>query len=582
EMVAPFAYAAELREAGTERDSDTLNRDALPPFLAYSPDGLITAPLVYANYGRREDLEALVARGIGLRGAMLLVRYGQIFRGSKVRLAEEFGAVGVLIYSDPADDGFARGEVYPDGPFRPATAVERGSILYLFEYPGDPGTPGRPSLAGAEQLTYDAMGSLPGIPAMCLSHADARPFLESLAGPTVPKGWQGGLPFTYHLGGEGRVRVQLQIESDYRLRRIRNVEGLWPGLQFPDEEIIIGNHRDAWVHGAVDPGTGTAVTLEAARLIAERARAGEPPQRSVRVCFWDGEEFGLLGSTEYGEQFAERLQRGTALYLNLDVAVSGDELRAAGVPVLEAPLRAILAQGGPEFALRSDYGDLGSGSDYTVFLDHLGIPSLDLGSSGPQGVYHSGYDTFGFVKRHIDPDFSRHARMAGIVAEVAQTFSRVALLPYDFAATGQAVRRHAMAVEGAHPQLDLAEIKELGSQIETLGAKIAEARLQAESGAALPLERLLAINHRQIAAERALLLPDGLPGRPWYRHALWAPARDLGYGAAPLPPLSDAAMSGDRAQILEGAALLARALRAHLAALESVRQSLVESPSEPG
>ncbi len=596
EMLAPFAYSCGLREQPVDEDADTFSKNVLPPYNAYSPEADLTAPVVYAFLGRREDYEALKQQGVPLDGALALVRYGRSFRGSKVKIAEEFGLAGVLLYSDPADDGFARGDVYPKGPYRPATGVQRGSILYLFEYPGDPGTPGRPARPGAEQLPYGEMKSLPTIPCTCLSAEDARPLLENLKGPVAPRAWRGALPFTYHVGGRGDVKVRLVIRNDEALRPIENIIATWVGLEHPDEEILLGNHRDAWVFGAHDAGSGTAVLLEVARVFADAVRKGRAPARTVRFCFWDAEEFGLIGSTEYGESRPAELTSKAVAYINLDAAVSGGNLRVAGSPSLRSLMKDVFAscrneKRQPVLSEVLDengaftWGRLGSGSDFTVFLDHLGIPSVDLASTGPQGVYHSLYDTYGFMKRFGDPGFQRHTVVARLALTTLLRLAYSKGSPLSFGGTGRLVDEDARALETRHPNLDLGEIREIGRDIGSLGRNIDDLRARLESEGALSPARRKILRGLAIAARKALLVTEGLPGRPWYRHILFAPSRDKGYGAAPLPAVNDALARGDRRAVEKGAALTAERLRTHRAVLREILATLQgwsgDAPARP-
>ncbi len=585
EMLAPFAYSCGLRERPVDEDADTFSKNVLPPYNAFSPETDITAPLVYAYYGRREDYEAMKQQGVALHGALALVRYGRNFRGSKVKIAEEFGLAGVLLYSDPADDGFARGDVYPKGPYRPETGVQRGSILYLFEYPGDPGTPGRPSLPGAEQLPYGKMKSLPTIPCTCLSAEDAKPLLENLKGPVAPRAWRGALPFTYHLGGRGEVKARVVIRNDEALRPIENIIATWVGLEHPDEEILLGNHRDAWVFGANDAGSGTAVLLEVARVFATTAREVRAPARTVRFCFWDAEEFGMIGSTEYGESRAAELKSKAVAYINLDAAVSGRQLRVAGSPSLQTIMKDVLAgcRNEKRELMLSEvtdkdggmtWGRLGSGSDFTVFLDHLGIPSVDLASSGSHGVDHSLYDTYAFMKRFGDPGFQRHTVMARLALTTLLRLAYSDGTPLAFGRLGRFIIEDVRTLEAKHPNLDLGEIRELGRDIETVGERIAVLRSELEAKGALSPARWGILKNLAVAARKALLLDKGLPGRPWYRHVLFAPSRDKGYGAAPLPALDDALSKGDRRAVEAGAALTAERLRAHRAVLREMQAAL--------
>lgn len=584
EMVEPAAFSASLREEPLELDLDTQARSVFP-YNAYSPDCDLTAPVIYVNYGRREDFERLAAMGIDCRGKIAMARYGHIFRGTKVKLATEFGAVGMILYSDPADDGFVQGDAYPHGKFRPATAVERGSILDISAYPGDPGTPGKPSLPGSEQLDFDQMKSLPNLPTTCLSQADARPLLENMGGKSVPDGWQGGVPITYHLGNEQKVQVRMYLEMDYSLRQIENITASLTGLRCPDEVIIIGNHRDAWVHGAVDPGSGTAALLEAARVLADANANGQGLDRTIRFAFWDAEEFGMIGSTEYGEQFAEELTRDCVAYLNVDAAVSGPDLRIAGVPTLynfcEDVLSSIadplqgktLADTMRQADGNIPFGVLGSGSDYTVFLDHLGIDCLDVSSSGPYGVYHSGYDTYVYMKRFGDPGFKHHKKVAEVIATMVNRLASARTLPFDFSRLGEYLVGTKERMEKKHSNLDLSELGELAQSMVALGATIND-ELAKVSEQPISLESRLAINGRIFRAGRKLLIAGGLPSRPWYRHSLFAPDPDHGYGTMDLPTISGPLAMKDKKAAQDGASKLIGALRDYLNELDALRQFL--------
>ncbi len=580
EMTAPTAYSATLREESLELDLDTAHRTILP-FNAFTPDCDITAPVIYANYARREDFEQLRDLGIDCGGKIVLARYGRIYRGAKAKIAEEFGAAGLILYSDPADDGFVKGDVYPHGRFRPSSAVERGSILDISTCPGDPGTPGRPSLPGAEQLTFDQMSSLPSLPTTCISQDDARPILENLGGSGVPEGWQGGVPTTYHLGEDGTVRLRLQLEMDYRLRRIQNITATLTGLRAPDEVILVGNHRDAWTHGAMDPGSGTAVVLEAARVLAQAASRGQTLDRTVRFAFWDAEEFGIIGSTEYGEQFAEDLQKNCVAYINMDTAVSGSKLWMSGTPHLKSFAAEVLSSIPGEEQGRSlkdmmrdkqgafRFGTLGSGSDYTVFLAHLGIDCLDLASGGATGVYHSVYDTYVFMKRFVDPGFRHHGRMAGTLLTLLSRLGRSQVLPLRFQDMADYVRASAEKLEQEDASLDLGEFVALSERIRKAGASIQQ-QVQGLVQKDMPLGLQLDLNRRLMGLSRRLLLKDGLARRPWYRHIFFAPHPDKGYGSDVLPGIRDALRTGDHALAQKEARRALAALTDYVRGLEEL------------
>ena len=420
-------------------DNDPFQDDprVVMPFNGMSPSGDVEADVVYANYGTPEDFEKLDKLKVDVHGKIVLVRYGQNFRGVKVFVAQEHGAAGVVIYSDPADDGWKRGDKYPDGPWRPDTGVQRGSTGYMFEFPGDPTTPGVasvPSLPDAKRISPEQSAQMPKIPVTPMSYHDIWPVLQHLAGPASPREWQGALPFTYHVG-PGPAKLKMHLKQDYQYRTLWDVIGRVRGSELPDEWVVAGNHRDAWVYGAVDPISGTAAMLEAVHGVGVLLKSGWKPKRTLIFGSWDGEEEGLMGSTEWVEQHESDLTNAPA-YFNVDVAVSGPKFGASAVPSLKQFLRDVTkavpgAKGGtvyeaweksaqpdavstqspaeaigdsrriPAAQGKSDVpvGDLGSGSDYTAFLQHLGVPSSDVTSNGPYGVYHSTFDDFTWFKR---------------------------------------------------------------------------------------------------------------------------------------------------------------------------------------
>lgn len=541
-------------------------------FNEYSPSGDVTAEVVYANYGRPEDFAYLEAHHISVRGKIVLVRYGDNFRGVKVYFAQQHGAAGVLIYSDPADDGYFRGDIYPDGPYRPPLAVQRGSVQFLFKYPGDPTTPGIAStenLPASRRVSMKDAASMPSIPSTPLSYHDAAPILKALAGPDTPRGWQGALPFTYHLG-PGPVKVHMKLQQNYALRPIWNVIGTVPGTQYPEDSVIIGNHRDAWVYGAVDPSSGTAAMLEAAHGVGALLQQGWKPKRTLVFASWDAEEEGLLGSTEWGEQNAAQLAHAVA-YLNIDVGTDGPNFEAGSVPSLQPLIAEVTKlvpspQGGTVYAawLRQqqtaakrntcgpctpDIGEnsrveglrmenIGSGSDYTVFLDHLAVPSNYISSSGQYGVYHSTFDDYTWYTKFADPNFVYLQEMARVLGLEAIHLASADLVPYDYSVYGADVVRYIQAAEqkataAGMKNLNFAPALAAARQFQKAGQKALSAQ-QHPQGDLARQNRLL----RQ--AEEDLLAPAGLPGRPWYKHTIYAPASDNGYAAVVLPGVNEA------------------------------------------
>ena len=572
------------------------------PFNGMSPSGDVEADVVYANYGSPEDFDKLAQMKVDVRGKIVLVRYGQNFRGVKAFVAQERGAAGVLIYSDPADDGWKRGDKYPQGPWRPDTGVQRGSIGYMFQYSGDPTTPGVasvPSLEEGKRIPADQAAQMPKIPTTPLSYADAWPILQHLAGPESPRDWQGALPFTYHVG-PGPAKVKMHLKQDYQYRTIWDVIGRVRGAELPDEWVVAGNHRDAWVYGAVDPNSGTASMLEAVHGVGELLKSGWRPKRTLIFGSWDAEEEGLIGSTEWGEQNAPALQNAAA-YLNMDVAVAGPKFGASSVPSLKQFLRDVAKgvpspQGGTvydawkkasgEAASRQEtststylppaaqskpdapVGDLGSGSDYTVFLQHLGVPSTDMGSTGPYGVYHSVFDNFQWFKKFGDPTFVYEQQMARVYGLAAIRMADADVLPYDYEEYGKEI---AVYIEAARKK---AETK-FGDKAPNFSVAAEAAKHFEEAGArALERERKppadpARLNHATREAERALLLPEGLPNRPWYHHVIYAPGQYTGYAAVVIPGVNEAIDRGDPATTQQQVQALADALKRATTVLES-------------
>jgi len=578
------------------------------PFNGMSPSGDVEAEVVYANYGSPEDFKKLEDLKVDVRGKIVLVRYGENFRGVKAFVAQERGAAGVLIYSDPADDGWRRGDKYPQGPWRPDTGVQRGSIGYMFQFPGDPTTPGVasvPSLPDAKRVPPEQSAQLPKIPTTPLSYADAWPILEHLGGPDSPRDWQGSLPFTYHVG-PGPTKVRMHLKQDYQFRTIWDVSGRVRGSERPDEWVVAGNHRDAWVYGAVDPNSGTAAMLEAVHGIGELSKSGWKPKRTIVFGSWDAEEEGLIGSTEWGEQHASDLANAPA-YFNMDVAVSGAKFGASSVPSLKQFLRDVTkvvpspkggmlydewrkaSQPGAENAQapteaigdtgrlpaaqgKSDVpvGDLGSGSDYTIFLQHLGVPSTDVSSTGSYGVYHSVFDNFAWFKKFGDPDFTYEQEMARVYGVEAIRMADADVLPYDYEEYAKEITAY---IEAAKKKAE----KDFGTQSPDFKQAL-DAAHHFEQAAAKVLEHeknpakdLATLNQALRQAERALLIPDGLPNRSWFHHSIYAPGQYTGYAAVVIPGVNEAIDKHDVDRTREQISALAAALNRATKVLESYR-----------
>src|SRR6185295_8261569 len=410
---------------------------------AYSASGEVAAPVVYANSGNPADYEWLARRGVDVKGKIVLVRYSlpYSYRGFKALMAEPRGAAGILIYSDPAEDGFKKGKTYPDGPWGPESHIQRGGIVYDFRVPGDPLTPGWASEPGATRIKAAEARSLPKIMSAPLAWRDARPILEALKGPDAPATWQGGLPITYRVGA-GPATVHMRVQMDDKVRPIWTVTGRVTGTESPDQLVIVGNHRDAWVYGGVDPSSGTASLLELARSLGALVRQGTRPRRTIVFASWDAEEFSLTSSTEWGEQHARELNDHAVAYLNVDSSVAGPDFKAAAVPSLNR----LITQSARDVLGLTDRDDaivsnrLGSGSDYTVFLNFLGVPIADMTFTGPYGVYHSVYDNHLWMQKFGDPGFLRHIAMTRAWGVTALRLANADVLPLDYRATADRVR----------------------------------------------------------------------------------------------------------------------------------------------
>ncbi|MBP1634846.1 MAG: Glutamate carboxypeptidase, partial [Acidobacteria bacterium] len=601
-MVAPVAYEASLREEAVDADPATRHPKVAPAFLGMSTSADVEAAVVYANSGNPEDYAVLRNHGITVAGKIVLVRYSNpySYRGFKALTAEREGAAGILIYSDPAEDGFTRGRVFPDGPWGPESHLQRGAITYDFIVPGDPLTPGWPSLPGARQVKPADARSLPKIAGLPLSWKDARPLLENMDGPVAPKAWQGGLPIEYRLGG-GRVRVRMKIEMDNRVSPNYVVEGRIRGQDLPDEWIVLGNHRDAWVFGGVDPASGSASMMEVTRAMGEMLKAGTRPRRTLVFCSWDGEEVGLTGSTEWGEQFADELMAKAIAYLNVDSSASGPDFQpdavgslaplivslagefqdpASGRPLVEA-LRAARAKAMADEGVTRPPTDedlvdvrIGSGSDHTVFLNHLGIPTVGLTFDGPYGVYHSVYDGFVWVNRFGDPGYRYHTLLSQYWGSLALRLANADLLPLDFAAYGRHLRSFVEALAKATPngRLDLSGVRAGIDALERAGGGLDEAMRRALAGGALAPAVARDVNAGIRQVERNWLHPDGIPGRPWFRHTLYA-ARYT-YAHLELPGLTEAAEEQDWDRAARQAAILEQALERNAALLDDLARRL--------
>ncbi|MGB8536377.1 MAG: M28 family metallopeptidase [Acidobacteriaceae bacterium] len=580
-------------------DTDAYQDDprVLPAFNGSSPSCDVTAEAVYVNYGRPEDFKRLEDLHISVAGKIVLVRYGMNFRGVKVYLAQQRGAAGVIIYSDPADDGYFQGDKYPHGPWRPDTGVQRGSVQYMFKYPGDATTPdvaSTPGLPASKRLPLSQITSLPTIPSMPLSYHDAAPILENLGGPVAPREWQGALPFSYHVGGGGLTKVHMRLKMDYAQRTVWDVIGKVTGSELPDEWVVAGNHRDAWVYGAVDPASGTTAMLEAVHGIGGLLAQGWKPRRTLYFCSWDAEEEGLIGSTEWAEEHAKQLAHAAA-YINTDAAVSGVHFEASAVPSLKQFIRGITMEvaspkGGSVYdewkkdlsdaAARRHpskefndaptvplvggevrVGDLGSGSDYTPFIQHLGVPSTDIGSTGPYGVYHSVFDNYSWFVMNADPTFVYEQQMARVFGLEVLHMADTDVLPYDYVTYARQIQGYLLGAQ--------ARARDVGMVSVDFDAALGAASRFAGEAMSVMAKQLAAkgdntaLNTSLRAVESDLLSPEGLPGRSWFRHTIFAPGEYTGYAAVVVPGVNEAIDARDpvraQAQMANVTAALVRA-----------------------
>jgi N-acetylated-alpha-linked acidic dipeptidase len=634
EVTAPIKYKAKLQETVLPEDGDSRDKGQLPTYNAYSASGDVTAQVVYVNYGVPEDYEQLKRLGIDVKGKVVLARYGKSWRGTKPKVAAENGAIGCLIYSDPRDDGYFQGDVYPKGAFRPPQGVQRGSVVDMPLYVGDPLTPGWASEKGTRRLDRKDAKSLMTIPVLPISYEDARPILENLGGPVAPESWRGALPLTYHIGA-GPATVRLALDFDWTSKPMYNVIATIPGSTFPDEWVIYGNHHDAWVNGASDPVSGAAALMEAARVLAELKKQGWAPKRTIKLALWDGEEFGLMGSTEWAEKHAAELSTKAVAYFNSDSNSRGP-LGLAGSPSMLSFLRELTRdnvdpvtkqslltssrarreEGRPaqnEFRI----GPLGAGSDYVAFVHNLGITSANAGFSGGfGGVYHSIYDSFTWYSRFGDPDFLYGKALAEYMSTALLRFADASVVPLSFTDTERALRsyveeatreatrgtpaptaatssgkstepnaanaqlnpnpaRPTTGTTGSRPapSLDFGPLRAELDLLKTAAASYESALSKAL--AANPQSATLASLNASIrASERALLVDGGLPGRPFYKYLVAAPGQYTGYGAITLPGVRESLMLNKVSEARQQVEATTKALAAYRQKVEEATKIL--------
>jgi N-acetylated-alpha-linked acidic dipeptidase len=562
-----------------------------PTVNGYSGVGDVSGDVVYVNYGLIEDYSQLDSIGVSVKGRIVVARYGRSFRGIKAREAEKHGAVALLIYSDPQDDGYVRGDVYPDGPMRPPTGVQRGSVLNM---DGDPSTPGYPSTPGAARIPANQM-AVPHIPVVPIGYGNAAELLRDLRGAEIPQAWEGGLPFRYHVG-PGPVKARVEVRDDRATngyKKIYDTFGIVRGSEFPNEMVVIGGHRDGWGPGTADNVSGTVSVLEAARAVAEQLKEGKRPRRTIVFATWDAEEWGLIGSTEYVEDDSLRLLKGAAAYFNQDVAAQGVRFGGGGSPSLRPMLRDIAREVADPNGRGSVYaewrraaavgdtsepamGDPGGGSDFAGFYNHLGIPIAEWSFGGAGGVYHSQYDDFAWMSKFGDPGFKYHAAAASIGAAMVLRIANADILPYDYLEFARTMRSYLPAVDrtllARHMAISTNPVRDAIGRFESAAAAFAEARanLLAAQPPAAVLERT---NAALLKVERALTRPEGLKTRPWFRNLIYVADEDNGYANMVFPSVNEAIRAGDAERTGREIADLAARFDAAAAALSDAQRS---------
>ena len=593
DIVAPDQVKLEVEEEKIRGDQWADKPGILPAYNAYSPSGDVTGEIVYVNYGIPADYETLQKLGIDVKGKIVLARYGGSWRGIKPKVAAEHGAIACIIYSDPHEDGYTQGDVYPDGPFRGWGMIQRGSVMDMPRYPGDPSTPDRPSKPGVERIPIDKIETFAPIPVQPMSYRDGIEMLKRLKGPVAPEAWRGSLPITYHIG-PGPAKVHMKLQMDYAQRRLINVVGRIAGAVAPDEWVIVGSHRDAWTFGASDSVSGHVSMMAVARAMGDMMKKGWRPRRSVLFVSWDGEEQGLLGSTEWVEDLAAELKAKAAIYVNRDAGAGGLNFSGSAVHSLTPFMHELAQSIEPEGESKTLYdgwlarvreqspardgqpmvktppvGALGSGSDYTAFLDHVGVPSMDMGLNGRggDGTYHSTYDNPTWFKKFIDPQFKYSVLASQVTGVALLRLADAEVLPFDYESYGRQILEYVSEIEqqavkasadGAK-KVDFAGLRAAAEAFAQAGAAV---RARGETLLSAPDQGGLArINRRLMMAERDLIDPAGLPDRPWYRHVIYAPGLYTGYGVKTIPGVREAIDAANFSRAADQAQVVVRALQ---------------------
>jgi N-acetylated-alpha-linked acidic dipeptidase len=602
EMTGPTSFKASLMELPLKEDATSgQTNEQLPTYNCYSPDGDVTGELVFVNYGVPEDYEYLERIGIDVRGKIVIAKYGHSWRGIKPKVAQEHGAIGCIIYSDPKDDGYYQGDVYPKGAYKNENGVQRGSVMDMPIYPGDPLTPGVGATKDAKRIDRKDAANLLKIPVLPISYHDAAPLLKSLEGPVAPELWRGALPFTYHIG-PGKTTVHLKLEFNWDIKPVNDVIAKMHGSEFPDEWVVRGNHYDAWVNGADDPISGQAAMLEEAKAVGELAKTGWKPKRTIVYCSWDGEEPGLLGSTEWVEYHAAELQKKAVVYINSDangrgfLGVEGSHALEpfvneiardvtdpeTGISILERRLSHDMIAASSDIKnvkeklnkKTIDIGAMGSGSDYSSFIQHIGVSSLDIGFGGEDGggEYHSIYDSYDDYRRFKDPKFEYGLTLAKTAGRASLRLADAELLPFNFKYFSKTVNRYVNellklldqmrentsaqnqlikeqrydyagdpsvkllppAIKEEVPYLNFSHLQNVLYKLEKTSNELSDSLQK------IAVPKRDTVNRQLYQAEQELLTDGGLPRRSWYKHTIYAPGFYTGYGVKTLPGIREA------------------------------------------
>lgn len=589
ELVSPTQHLAVSKESGWEWDKDSYETEIVPGYNAYSPDGDVTAELVYVNRGLPEDYQTLSELGVSVEGKICIARYGGSYRGVKAKVAGDNGAAALILYSDPKDDGYIRGDVYPRGPWRSADAIQRGTVKYIFQHASDPLTPGWAATKDAQRIPIAEATDLPKIPVVPISYRDAEPFLKALAGSNVPSEWQGGLPFTYHIG-PGPAKVRVKIRCEHSTRPIYNVIAKLAGTEYPDEWVILGNHHDAWVYGAADPGSGTTALLEVAQCLGELAKEGVHPKRTIVFASWDAEEFGILGSTEWVEELKTELQQKAVAYLNVDIAATGERFYVSATPSLRELIRDVTENVIDPKTLKPIYenwkttqdreipqiGNLGSGSDHSPFVGHAGISAVSMGFGGAYGVYHAMQDNLYWMEHFGDPTFQYQVAMSKIWGTLALQLANADILPFDYETYATDLMVPVKLLQNSGAEIKIAkEVKVLDDLLTEW--QQAAALLNRELTGYLDarnFSEISEINRRLYQLERTLIDEDGLPSRPWFKHLIYAPGLNTGYAAVVFPSVLDAIEQGDSTQVRTEIDRLTAAFKRTIQGINAIREML--------